>query len=157
MTEIKVQKLSKVTELTQQQMIDLDLAYQQIVDLISELYPDNPRMSFDAFKRTVESDNVSVYMAHKGAKIVGTASIAHYVKMGGQVWVIEDVVVDEGYRGQGIGKMLNEVLIADAKKNGATFVDVSTRHPKAIMFYEALGFEDKNKTKPIWVGRKYLW
>lgn len=57
--------------------------------------------------------------------------------------VVEYVVVDEKRRGQGIGKMLMEYVIARSKEAGCYKIMLTSdkRRKRAHKFYRALGFE----------------
>jgi ribosomal protein S18 acetylase RimI-like enzyme len=56
---------------------------------------------------------------------------------------IEDVVVDERVRRQGIGRKLTEAAIAWAKEIGADTIDLTSRpeREEAHGLYTSLGFE----------------
>jgi ribosomal protein S18 acetylase RimI-like enzyme len=55
---------------------------------------------------------------------------------------IEDVVVDEAARGQGVGEALNRVALAHAAAQGASTVDLTSRPSRAAAnrLYGRLGF-----------------
>lgn len=59
---------------------------------------------------------------------------------------IEDVVVDEKYRGFGIGRALNQEALKQAEAAGARSVDLtsSPRREAANQLYLSLGFERRN-------------
>ncbi len=56
--------------------------------------------------------------------------------------IIEDVVVDEQVRGQGVGRLLNEAALALARDAGAVTVDLTSRPSReaANRLYLRLGF-----------------
>lgn len=76
-------------------------------------------------------------------KIVGMASIHFIPKIAGLVGQIEEVVVDNSYRGQGIGKTLVGRLIEHAKERKAEKVYLTSRPSRveANKLYRKLGFE----------------
>lgn len=57
--------------------------------------------------------------------------------------LIEELIVDEGARGQGVGRALIQTAIAWAKGQGCSEIEVSTEadNLKAQAFYRGLGFE----------------
>ena len=63
------------------------------------------------------------------------------IPTGTRAW-IEDVVVDEGARGQGVGEALNRRAIEIALKAGAKTVDLTSRPSRkaANRLYQRLGF-----------------
>lgn len=77
-------------------------------------------------------------------KIIGFgALIIHPVPVKGLVARIEDVVVDEGYRGQGLGRKLMEDLISIAEREGINTINL-TSNPERIparKLYESMGFK----------------
>ena len=57
---------------------------------------------------------------------------------------IEDVLVDENYRGRGIGTKLITEVIAEAKRQGCYKLIATSRYSneKAHKFYDKLGFKN---------------
>jgi ribosomal protein S18 acetylase RimI-like enzyme len=58
---------------------------------------------------------------------------------------LEDLVVDEAYRGQGIGTVLIKTAIEKAKKEKAYYIDFTSRPSREAgnQLYEKLGFEKR--------------
>ena len=78
--------------------------------------------------------------------IRGMLSIVSFrIPSGLRVW-IEDVVVDEASRRQGIGEALNRAAIEHARSLGARTVDLTSRPSRvaANKLYLKLGFERRN-------------
>lgn len=76
-------------------------------------------------------------------KVIGMATLAVVTVMTARYGRIEDVVVHDKFRGQGIGKALTKKLIGEAKNLGLVRVDLTSR-PKRIeanKLYQSLGFE----------------
>lgn len=63
------------------------------------------------------------------------------IPTGLRAW-IEDVVVDEGARGQGVGAALTQAAVRLAREAGARTVDLTSRPAReaANRLYERLGF-----------------
>ena len=134
-----------------------DATYVQVRDLLVQLYPQRPLAPFDVFKQVVEGNQVRIYVAILEGKIVGTSTLAFYRKLCGDVWVIEDVVVDSTIRSKGIGTKLTERMLQDARAGGAEMVDLTTRSEDARKFYiEKCGFKDKAEGRPFW-GLRYTF
>lgn len=59
--------------------------------------------------------------------------------------IIEDVVVDEKYRGRGIGSALVKYALDQAKKENVKYVDLTSRPERveANRLYDRLGFEKR--------------
>lgn len=75
--------------------------------------------------------------------VVGTLTLVMFrIPTGTRAW-IEDVVVDEGARGRGVGEALNEEAIRRAAAAGARSVDLTSRPSReaANRLYRRLGFQ----------------
>ncbi len=79
--------------------------------------------------------------------ITGVASLHIIQKLTRTLGLIEDVAVNENYRGKGIGKKLVEKLIEIASEKGCdkTVLNSSEKNSE---FYEKIGFE-KNEIQMI--------
>ncbi len=70
--------------------------------------------------------------------------IAPNLSHGGLPWaLVENVIVDQKYRRQGIGKLLMDYAIARAKEAGCYRIGLSSdkKRQEAHHFYRSLGFE----------------
>jgi len=74
--------------------------------------------------------------------IVGVASIHIIKKLTRILGVIEDVAVNEKYRGQGVGKKLVERLILIGKQKSCDKIVLSSSEENS-KFYEKIGFKKK--------------
>jgi ribosomal protein S18 acetylase RimI-like enzyme len=83
-----------------------------------------------------------VLVAQDGSKIVGIAPMYSYLRIGIPTSIIEDVVVDERYRRQGIGEALVGHLVQIAKKKGTKTLFLTCRSTRAAArgLYKKLGF-----------------
>lgn len=84
-------------------------------------------------------------VARDGEKIVGTATLYMFTKIGKRVAYVEDVVVDSAYRGQGLGEGLMCALIQAARSEGLHSLSLTSRPARAAAnaLYQKLGFELK--------------
>ncbi len=66
---------------------------------------------------------------------------------------LEDVCVDEGFRGGGIGTALMEYVTAWARENGFDRLDLDVWefNDGARRFYERLGFETQKRRMDMWL------
>jgi ribosomal protein S18 acetylase RimI-like enzyme len=111
-----------------------------------------PQLSSDAqiptrndLERLVSSAAATLFIARlaKDGPITGMLTLAVYrLPTGLRAW-IEDVVVDEAARGQGIGEALTREAIQLAAEAGAHAVDLTSRVEReaANRLYTRLGFE----------------
>jgi ribosomal protein S18 acetylase RimI-like enzyme len=75
-------------------------------------------------------------------KIIGTYTLVIFRIPTGDTARIEDVVVDEKWRGKGIGKKMMEHAIQYLQKNGITKIELTSHHSRiaANQLYQSLGF-----------------
>jgi ribosomal protein S18 acetylase RimI-like enzyme len=77
-----------------------------------------------------------------GGTIIGTATLVTFrIPTGARAW-IEDVVVDEAGRGQGVGTALTEAMVERAQELGCRTVDLTSRPSRASAnrMYQRAGF-----------------
>lgn len=119
-------------------------AYESVRALIRELNP-NSSVTEEGVRQVVEDQNMHLYAVVTDNVIVGCATLCICHTPETVIGFVEAVVVSEAYRGQHLGRMLMERLIADARLFGARHLHL-TSNPKresANGLYRALGFEKK--------------
>ncbi len=87
-----------------------------------------------------DNPNILCFVAEVEDEIVGTATLNLLQKIDRVAGLIEDVVVDENYKKQGIGSALIKELIKHAKSNNCYKVMLNCKVDN-IGFYEKLNFE----------------
>ena len=99
----------------------------------------------EMFRQLLASPNSHLFFLMKDEQIAGMLTIGIYHSpTGGKAW-IEDVVVDETFRGQGLSKLLVAHAIEFTKSQGIPSL-MLTSNPKRIAankLYQAMGFERK--------------
>jgi ribosomal protein S18 acetylase RimI-like enzyme len=91
------------------------------------------------------SPAVTVLIARSEGQIAGSLTLAMFpIPTGLRAW-IEDVVVDDAARGQGIGALLTAEALRLARVAGARTVDLTTRQSReaAGRLYERAGFQQR--------------
>jgi len=76
-------------------------------------------------------------------KVIGFGALVRFnIPSKGEVGMIEDIVIDENYRGKGLGRSMLQELISIAKKENVLHVDLTSKRIriKARKLYESLGF-----------------
>ncbi len=94
----------------------------------------------------ITSDKDIIFaVARDGSKAIGMAAGYVIVKFGKKIGYIEEVVVSEAYRGQGIGRKLLELIIEEAKKANVRQLYLTSREGRtaANSLYQKLGFEKR--------------
>ena len=97
------------------------------------------------FHQLLDSENSHLFFIMKEEQIAGMLTVGiYYSPTGGKAW-IEDVVVDETFRGQGLSKQLVAHAIEFVKSQQIPLL-MLTSNPKRIAankLYQAMGFERK--------------
>ena len=97
------------------------------------------------FHQLLASENSHLFFIMKDEQIAGMLTVGiYYSPTGGKAW-IEDVVVDETFRGQGLSKLLVAHAIQFVKSQQIPLL-MLTSNPKRIAankLYQAMGFERK--------------
>ncbi len=121
----------------------------QLVEAFARLTPQLSRSApppgEQELERIVQSDATRLLVAKLDGAIVGSLTLAVFpIPTGVRAW-IEDVVVDEGVRGQGIGAALNQEALKVAQDQGARTVDLTSRPSReaANRLYQRLGFKQR--------------
>jgi ribosomal protein S18 acetylase RimI-like enzyme len=86
-----------------------------------------------------------IQVADLDGRIVGMASAQMLISTaeGGPVALVEDVVVQAAFRGQGVGRQLLASVEAWAQRRGATRLQLlaDQSNPAALEFYQHLGWQ----------------
>ena len=128
----------------------LDEVTDEVVDAFERLLPQlsssAKRLDTAAITAMATSPAVTVLLARSEGQIVGSLSLVIFrIPTGLRAW-IEDVVVDEAARGQGVGTVLTREALRIAKAAGVRTVDLSTRPSRvaAGRLYEREGFKQRD-------------
>lgn len=123
----------------------------EVVDAFARLVPQLSRSSpspTEAELAEMVASPASVLFVARDARgaIVGTLTLALFrIPTGLRAW-IEDVVVDEGSRGRGVGEALTRAALGRAAAAGARTVDLTSRPSRegANRLYRRLGFDQRD-------------
>ena len=99
-----------------------------------------------ALQRIVSSEAITLLAARLDGQIVGLLTLAMFpIPTGFRAW-IEDVIVDEAARGQGVGEALTKKALDLAEAAGARTVDLTSRPSReaAGRLYERVGFAERS-------------
>ncbi len=117
-------------------------AVSALAGLLPQLSGSARPLTADTLQAIVSSPAVTLLIARSQGKIVGSLTLAVFpIPTGLRAW-IEDVVVDESARGQGVGAVLTQEALRLAQQAGARTVDLTTRPSReaAGRLYERAGF-----------------
>lgn len=110
-----------------------------------------PKAYLKAFEKINADENQElIVVENKSSEIIGTfqlSFIQYLTYRGGIRAQIEAVRIKKGNRGLGIGKIMFEWAINRAKERNAHLLQLTTdkKRPKAIKFYEDLGFKSTHE------------
>lgn len=138
MEEQKI-SIESITEVTSE-VVD---AIQQLAQKIGSNYK---QLTENDLQDMVASPNTTILVARVDQKIVGMITVLvfriPYVKKA----YLDDLVIDETYRGHGIAKQLMKQAMNLATNKGASYVDLTAR-PRRMegnSLYESLGFKKRD-------------
>lgn len=116
-----------------------------ILRLVAQLDYDVENEAGEAGARAVLADPACVTMlAEDEGRIVGLVGfhVVPQLHHAAPVLTLDELVVDEGVRGAGVGAELLAAVVAHARATGCAVVDVASafHRTRAHQFYEAHGF-----------------
>lgn len=130
---ISVQPVASVND-------DLCAAVAGLIPQLSSSSPPPPR---EALARIVADPATTLFVARDEDRVVGMLTLALFeIPTGVRAW-IEDVVVDDAARGQGVAAQLVQAALDRAAAAGARTVDLTSRPDReaANRLYVRMGFE----------------
>jgi ribosomal protein S18 acetylase RimI-like enzyme len=124
-----------------------------IVDAVARLVPQlsqsSPPPTTVELGDVVASPATDLFIAiDDTGTVVGMATLVNFrIPTGRRAW-IEDVVVDEGGRGRGIGEALTQAMLDRARELGCRTVDLTSRPSRAAAnrLYQRAGFVPRDST-----------
>jgi GNAT superfamily N-acetyltransferase len=135
-TNETIMNIERVTHIT----TEIVTAFER---LIPQLSPTGIPPTAAELSAIVASPDVLLYLARdEQGEIVGSLTLAFYrTPTALHAW-IEDVIVDEAARGQGIAAALTQTAIEQARARGAKCVNLTSRPAReaANHLYQKLGF-----------------
>ena len=129
---VKVEVLTRAT----------DEAVRAFGRLLPQLSTSAPVLDAQTLAEIVAHQSTTVLLARLDAEIVGALTLVVFpIPTGLRAW-IEDVVVDGGARGCGVGAALTNEAVRIAQAAGARSVDLTSRPARAAAnrLYDRLGF-----------------
>lgn len=110
--------------------------------LLPQLNPSLTAPSRDALEELLTDPQATLLAARAGGEIVGIALVAMHRKVTHLTARLEDVVVDERWRGRGAGQALVTAALDEARRRGAPEIELHTSPGReaANRLYPRLGF-----------------
>jgi len=113
-----------------------------VTRLLPQLSSSAPPPTPAQLEEIVKSPATQLLVARIDGEVVGALTLVVFrIPSGVRAW-IEDVVVDEATRGQGVGEALNREALRLAAEKGAKTVELTSRPSReaANRLYQRLGF-----------------
>jgi ribosomal protein S18 acetylase RimI-like enzyme len=113
--------------------------------LLPQLSGSAPALDAERLQAVLDHPGVHLFVARLGGEILGTLTLTALPLVSGLRATIEDVVVDQAARGQGLGQALTEAALGLAAALGARTVDLTSRPSReaANRLYQRLGFQQR--------------
>ncbi|HHB78367.1 MAG TPA: GNAT family N-acetyltransferase [Saprospiraceae bacterium] len=129
-----------MTIIRKAQYVDLESIREMVVELaIFEREPDAVTATLADYQKLFKEGLFDCIVAEIDNRIIGIALYYDtFSTWKGKMMYLEDIVVHQTYRNQGIGSLLFEAFIKEAKENGAVLAkwQVLDWNKDAIKFYE---------------------
>lgn len=119
--------------------------YEAVVHLLSQLTSRSITFREDDYCQLLADSHSRLFLLLDKEVVIGMLTVGFYLSPTGSKAWIEDVVVDNAYRGRGLGKRLVAHAIDYCKEQGIDTL-ILTSNPKRIAanaLYRSLGFEQK--------------
>lgn len=123
---------------------DLD----DLAELVTQLSTSAAPLSRPIIDAMLAHPTTTLFVARIDGRVAGMLTLSAFpTPTGIRAWV-EDVVTSEAARGKGIGAMLIDAALAQARGTGARTVDLTSRPSResANRLYQRLGFEARDST-----------
>jgi ribosomal protein S18 acetylase RimI-like enzyme len=117
-----------------------------IAVLVGQLSSSAKAPTREELEAIVNAPGTAMLAARQSGNLVGMLTLITFAIPTGVRAIIEDVVVDERYRGQGVAAALTREALALAEAAGARTVDLTSRPSReaANRLYQKLGFQKRD-------------
>ena len=154
---LRVDQMSQSFELRNLELSDYDKGYMTLLAQLTDVGDVTKQMFQDKFYKISPNKTILVLEDKSTNKVIASASllIEHkFTNKCGTHGHIEDVVVNEAYRGFGLGKLLIDELVKISihKNNHRTILDCQQHNVK---FYEKCGFHIRGFEMAMYHNKPY--
>ena len=116
-----------------------------INNLLSQLSDSVHTITEEELNSLLSSSQSHLYVLESDGQFIGMTTLCLYqCPTGWKAW-IEDVVVDQNYRGKGYGKVMIDKVIALCRNKGNMTLMLTSRPSRIVanQLYQSLGFEKR--------------
>lgn len=124
----------------------ITLSSKEVLDalniLMPQMSPNAKNLSKKELEKIVRDKNIYLLVLRNNTRIVASATLAIVHTPSNVLGFVEDVVVDEEFRGNGYGRLLVQEIINVAKKSGVKQIKLQSNSRRAVanILYKKLGF-----------------
>lgn len=120
--------------------------YEAIARLLGQLTTRDITFTPDAYRQLIGSPCSRLFLLQHHEGIAGMLTVGKYISPTGSKAWIEDVVVDEPWRGSGFGRLLVEHAINHCKeeKIDTVYLTSTSKRIAANKLYQSMGFVHKD-------------
>lgn len=120
-------------------------ALEEINAFLPQLSSSAKPLTYASLLEAVKDPAVTFLVAKDDERIIGMGILLVFHTALGTAAALEEIIVDEKYRGQGIGEKITKELIELAREQRAGHIYLTSRPSRvaANKLYEKLGFEKK--------------
>ena len=119
----------------------------QLIDSIDNTEGLNEHVVRKNILHTFDNETEKIFIAVYKECVIGCIYLSQHQSLlhDAPSIIIDELIVDEHYRGMGVGDMLFERAVAYARENNFAELEVSTEfsNKKAADFYRLLGFKER--------------
>lgn len=123
-----------------------DAAFSRIDELLHMLEPAAPHLDRERLRELIESGRMSLYIAESQEHVImGMLTLTFCPTLSRDKYWIEDVIVDDAFRGLGVGRALVNAAVEDFRKKEGSPALYLTSNPSrtaARNLYRSAGFEE---------------
>ena len=132
---IKIEQLMNVTT----------KAVEEMNFLLPQLSKNAKPLSYASLLDVIKDPATTLLVVKDGAKIVGMGTLLVFHNPVGKWASLQDIVIDEAYRGQGLGEKLSKHMIELARGHKVGGIELTSKPDRIVAhkLYEKLGFEKK--------------
>lgn len=119
--------------------------YDTVCRLVGQLTRRPVGVDADLLRNLIASENSHLLFLRQNSLVVGMATVGMYLSPTGRKAWIEDLVVDEAFRGKKVGRKLMEEVMAFVRKSAPVTLMLTSKPARvaANALYRSMGLEIK--------------
>ncbi len=132
--------------------------YDTVCRLVGQLTRRPVGVDADLLRNLIASENSHLLFLRQNSLVVGMATVGMYLSPTGRKAWIEDLVVDEAFRGKKVGRKLMEEVMAFVRKSAPVTLMLTSKPARvaANALYRSMGLEIKETNvydQPVFLNK----